>query len=100
MRRPAARRALSRHRHDETYRLNAEVTILLFGIYPGSVAGDDQGELANGPADDHAAISQPGGGRQRAPPPPRGPRRPVEIDDLFRFRFVTAADLSPDGGQV
>lgn len=29
-----------------------------------------------------------------------GAARPVEPDDLFRFRFVTGADLSPDGRQV
>lgn len=29
-----------------------------------------------------------------------GSRRAIESEDLFRFRFVTAADLSPDGGSV
>lgn len=29
-----------------------------------------------------------------------GPRRALESEDLFRFRFVTAADLSPDGRSV
>ncbi len=28
------------------------------------------------------------------------PQRAIEPEDLFRFRFVTAADLSPDGGSI
>ena len=28
------------------------------------------------------------------------PRRPVEIDDLFRLRVVSDADMAPDGGRI
>ncbi|MFB7087839.1 prolyl oligopeptidase family serine peptidase [Streptomyces sp. NPDC056296] len=41
----------------------------------------------------HSAQPDPGAGATAR-------RRPIEPDDLFRLRFVTAADLSPDGSLV